>query len=438
MAISKVVPVTAGGGGGVAPQQSVMSSAYRVPRFHPGSNPWGEASKTIDKFLPALTKTFKNKRTIEALKRAMGPKPEGASKLTNMAYKIMEAGASTNDPQLYSQGISMLGKQEGRQYQEGRDEFRYGRGRGHKLEDLFEGRDYREGLYGTRRDESRGYREDRIEEGRQYQEGQYEKRRDETRLYSKEQYESRRDESRSYTKEQYEERRGETRKYNDELYWKKTEDRRGYGDRQYKERKRETRGYNEDLYEKRLEARTTANSKILKEKREYAWKVYEEKRGYKIPDALKLQKAKRDDKKAYDDAKLAEKRSYTERQSVIKYERSHPHDFGGSIGRVTTSQAYSMWKEANDLESEMGLQILKAMDPIGYEREKAKIADSEGQFNKWISDKVELGKFNAETGSRLGGTIPDSGSGFSMEGITPPTDTSKYRDMSPKEFNATY
>jgi len=86
----------------------------------------------------------------------------------------------------------------------------------------------------------------------------------------------------------------------------------------------------------------------------------------------------------------------------------------------------------------MGLQILKAMDPIGYEREKAKIADSEGQFNKWISDKVELGKFNAETGSRLGGTIPDSGSGFSMEGITPPTDTSKYRDMSPKEFNATY
>jgi len=438
MAISKVVPVTAGGSG-VAPQQSVMSSAYRVPRFHPGSNPWGEASKTIDKFLPALTKTFKNKRTIEALKRAMGPKLEGASKLTNMAYKIMEAGASTNDPQLYSQGISMLGKQEGRQYQEGRDEFRYGRGR----EDLFEGRDYREGLYETRKDETRGYREGRIDEGRQYQEGQYEKRRDETRAYTKEQYESRRDESRSYTKDQYEERRGETRKYNDELYWERTEDRRGYGDRQYKERTRETRGYNEDLYEKRLKARTTANSKILKEKREYAWKVYEEKRGYKIPDALKLQKAKRDEKKAYDDAKLAEKRSYTERQREIKYERSHPHDFGPKIGRVTTSQAYGMWKEANDLASEMELEILKTIDQPAYRREKDKIADSEGQFGNWIQSRVRKGKADVETTRGISGAIPDTGSIFSMEGmssggVTPIEDPSKFQNLSDKAFGELY
>jgi len=438
MAISKVVKIGAQGGG-VAPQQQVMKSSYRVPQFHPGPDPWGSASKTIDKALPALAKIFKNKRTIEALKRAMGPKPEGASKLTNMAYKIMEAGSSTNDPQLYSQGISMLGKQEGRQYYEGRDEFRYGRGRKDKLEDLLEGR-----KYGKEREETL-YKRGRIDKFTD---------RDEQRLYSENlatkklieyrDYADRiRKETRNYGEDLYGQRTKEQREYSESQYLERRKDRRDYQEEKYKEHRNENRTYNERIYGDRLKERRKTNSEILKEKREYAWTIFEKKQGIKITASTKLRHIKRDEKKAIDDAKRDEGRAYKESQADLKFIRSHPHDFGPKIGRVTTSQAYSMWKEANELASEMELEILKTIDQPAYRREKDKIADSEGQFGNWIQSRVRKGKANAETTRDISGSIPDSGSIFSMEGmpsggVTPIEDSSKFRNLSDKAFGELY
>ena len=66
MAISKVVPVTAGGGGGVAPQQSVMSSAYRAPPIQPRySSGAQDFTKGFDKWLPYLMKAMDRKRVKE-------------------------------------------------------------------------------------------------------------------------------------------------------------------------------------------------------------------------------------------------------------------------------------------------------------------------------------------------------------------------------------
>ena len=113
MAIN-IVPVNTGGSG-VAPQQSVMRTPQVRPQFHPGPNPWAGITKAIDKSLPVISKIVKNKDTIEALQKAMGPKPDGSSKLTDMAYRIMEAGKATNDSSLFAQGVSMLQKQEGRE-----------------------------------------------------------------------------------------------------------------------------------------------------------------------------------------------------------------------------------------------------------------------------------------------------------------------------------
>ena len=65
MAISKVVPVTAGGGG-AAPQQSVMSSAYRAPPIQPRySSGAQDFTKGFDKWLPYLMKAMDRKRVKE-------------------------------------------------------------------------------------------------------------------------------------------------------------------------------------------------------------------------------------------------------------------------------------------------------------------------------------------------------------------------------------
>jgi len=62
MAISRVVPVTAGGGG-AAPQQSVMSSAYRAPPIQPRySSGAQDFTKGFTQFLPYLMKAMDRKR----------------------------------------------------------------------------------------------------------------------------------------------------------------------------------------------------------------------------------------------------------------------------------------------------------------------------------------------------------------------------------------
>jgi hypothetical protein len=430
MAIN-VVPVNAGGSGSFAPQQGQPRTPQVRQAIHPGgAGGWETASKVIDKNLPGLMKIFQNKATIEALQKAMGPKPDGSSKLTDMAYKIMEAGKSTNNPQLYSQGVSMLQKQEGREYGRGQYEAKRDEGRGYSEERLGESREYSEGLYTGRRDEKRSYSEDRTQESRRYSEVQRNKNREEARAYSEKQYEKKRDEGRSYSEkirkenreygeDLYGKRRDEGREYSEEQYRSKTEDSRDYKEQVYKDHRDENRGYNKRVYDDRLEKRTETNSAILKEKREYAWEVFEKKRGYKIDDATKLRQIKRDEKKALDDAKRDEKRAYQEKQSDIKFNRSHPHDFGPGVGRLTPPQAYKMWKDANDLASEMELDILKSLDPIGYEKEKEKISKAEADFPKWVNKRVAQGKENAKP-------------------VSPITDPSKFKDLSPTDFDALY
>jgi hypothetical protein len=411
MAIN-IVPVNTGGSG-VAPQQSVMRTPQVRPQFHPGPNPWAGITKAIDKSLPVISKIVKNKDTIEALQKAMGPKPDGSSKLTDMAYRIMEAGKATNDSSLFAQGVSMLQKQEGREY-----------GKGQYEEKRDESREFGTGQYEGRRDETRKFGSEqygnRRDESRKYNEAQKKLNRDEQRIYSEKLRKDNLDEGRTYS----EKIRKENREYGEDLYGSRTEsqrdyaedqyrtktkDRRDYADSNYKTHRTENRTYNEALYEARLESRTKANAAILKEKREYAWTKFEEKTGLKVTAAQKLRMTKRDEKKIVDDAKRDEKRSYTEAQSEIKFKRSHPHDFGPGIGRLTPPQAYSMWKDANDLASEVDLEILKNMDIRAYVEEKNKIAKAEGDFPKWTQKKIGEGKERAKPVSKITDTskIPD-------------------------------
>ena len=68
-----------------------------------------------------------------------------------------------------------------------------------------------------------------------------------------------------------------------------------------------------------------------------------------------------------------------------------------------------MWKDANDLASEVDLEILKNMDIRAYVEEKNKIAKAEADFPKWTQKKIREGKESAKPVSKItdASKIPD-------------------------------